>query len=605
MTSPVLLLLGLPESGTSALAEALTRAGAVAPGGAGDTAALSQMALAACGMRWDSMATVPTRFPVAPGLDAARAAIDAFLERAAADAPLLIAEPAATRIAGLWRERIEAAGRPLAAVLWLTHPGTLAAALARRRQFAPEKSLALWLEHVVEFERATRGLARTVVAEDAFLAEPGAGMKRIAQATRFPPAASAAKSTPPARAPGVPPPIGLGSGLDAALDAGYRKLASTVSGELKRTAEALAAAAREALQSAVAPWLAQEIEADRLRLTALADTAAAQAARADRVTRELAQAPRDARALAAEVDRLRAERAALDAAHAEALTEARNAGAVEAELARAAGERDLAQARQALATLDARRHGEIAALAEDLADARNELGKARALLESSPAAEAGLRADLAHSQRELADERLTIARLSEALEALRHEADDASRRFEAARAHLEHYAADVEESRAALSARDAIAARLTADVDALHRRAAGLEQARDAMARELDEAVAANARLRAERDRLRGERDAAIERSQAAHAAALGERDRRIAELSAEADREADAIAQAAVRVAGLEEDLDQRTAELAMARRKIEELAARLRTLERSSLVRAAVWLGGGEPPAEGRSTS
>ncbi|MBN8479702.1 MAG: hypothetical protein J0L91_12150 [Burkholderiales bacterium] len=289
MVPPVLLLLGLPESGTSVLADALVGAGARTPGPAGDPGAVSQFALAACGMRWDSMAAVPTRLPAAPGLDAARAAIDGLLERAGADGPLLIADPAATRIAALWRERIEKSGRPVAALLWITHPGSLAAVLARQRQFAPEKSLALWLAHTIEFERATRGLPRTVVAEDAFLADPAAGMKRIAQATRFPPAAAAAKSPLPPSATGDPPPLGLGSGLDTALDAGYRRLASTVSGDLKRTADGLATAARAALSSAVAPWLAQEIESDRARLQALADTAAARAARADRVTRELAK----------------------------------------------------------------------------------------------------------------------------------------------------------------------------------------------------------------------------------------------------------------------------------------------------------------------------
>ncbi|MCC7115660.1 MAG: hypothetical protein IT520_14905 [Burkholderiales bacterium] len=592
MVPPVLLLLGLPESGTSVLADALVGAGARTPGPAGDPGAVSQFALAACGMRWDSMAAVPTRLPAAPGLDAARAAIDGLLERAGADGPLLIADPAATRIAALWRERIEKSGRPVAALLWITHPGSLAAVLARQRQFAPEKSLALWLAHTIEFERATRGLPRTVVAEDAFLADPAAGMKRIAQATRFPPAAAAAKSPLPPSATGDPPPLGLGSGLDTALDAGYRRLASTVSGDLKRTADGLATAARAALSSAVAPWLAQEIESDRARLQALADTAAAQAARADRVTRELAEAPRDARTLAAEVDSLRGEIARIREAHA-------------AELAatEAARERDVDQAQATLAALESRRIAELAALAEDLAATRADLAQARAALASAPAAEAALRVDLTRSQFDLADERESIARLTDELEAARREADHHAQRFESARTRFERLADDAEALRAALAAQEAHSDELARQADALHRRMIEIDRVRDSLAVERDAANELAARLRDERDRARAERDTAVTLERDAHAAAVAGRDAQIRELSDEADREADAIAQAAVRIAGLEEDLDQRTAELAGARRRIDELAARLRSLEKSSLVRAAVWLGGGESP-QGRPT-
>ena len=67
-------------------------------------------------------------------LAAARAAIDVFLERMPSDAPLLVAEPLATRIVAMWRERAEAAERPFSTVLWLTHPRSAPAPLARPRR---------------------------------------------------------------------------------------------------------------------------------------------------------------------------------------------------------------------------------------------------------------------------------------------------------------------------------------------------------------------------------------------------------------------------------------------------------------------------------------
>ena len=620
MASPVLLLLGVPESGTSALADALVRAGAALAGPpAGDPAGVSQHALAACGMRWDSLAPMPARLGKAPGLDAARAAIDVFLERMPSDAPLLVAEPLATRIVAMWRERAEAAERPFSTVLWLTHPGSAAAALARRRQFAPEKSLALWLAHLVEFEQATRGTARTVVTEETFLADPAAGIKRLAQATRFPPAAVAAKAPPAARQPTLaPPPLGLGSGLDAALDAGYRRLSSTVSGELKRSVDALALAARPAVQSAIPPWLAQEIEADRTRMQTLADMAAGHAARAERAARDLAAAPRDARALAAQVEGLRAEQVRerdtltgqIEAMRAEQARE-RDAltGQIEAMRAEQAGERSaLTDQIEALRAEQARERDHLTA---ELASARGELARITASLAEVPQAEAVLRTELGQAQRELSDERASIAKLADALEAARREADGHAHRFESARHHLERFAVEIEETRAALVAREDFCARLAAEADALHVREAdhrneveALRREGDTLRFERDDALRALERARRDGDERLAERESALALA-ADLRAGIEERERRIADLSAEADRMADAITDAAVRSAGLEEQLELARAELASLQARHDELAARMRTLENRSLVRAAVWLGGGENPAEGRSAS
>jgi hypothetical protein len=573
MASPVLLLLGVPESGTSALADALVRSGAALAGPpAGDPAGVSQHALAACGMRWDSLAPMPAKLAKSPGLDAARAAMDVFLERLPAEAPLLIAEPLATRIVALWRERIEEAGRPLAAVLWLTHPGRTAAALARRRQFAPEKSLALWLAHLVEFEQATRGMSRTIVAEDVYLDDPTGGMKRIAQATRFPPAAQAAKTPVTAQQAAAPPALGLGSGLDGVLDQGYRKLALIVSGELKKTVDTLAAAARAAVQSAIPPWLAQEIESDRARMQTLVDMAAGHAARADRTQRDLAAAPRDARALAAQVEAMRDD-------------QARERETLTAQLEALRGEQA----------------GERARLTEELASTRAELARITAKLAEAPHSEAALRQELQQAQRELNDERASIAKLTEALEGARRDADGHQHRFDSARHHLERFAIEIEEARATLAAREDFCARLANEADGLRVREADLKRERDVLRRERDEATRTLERLKREQDQRNVEREATLHRSTAELQAQIEERDKKIVALSEEADRMADAITEAAVRSAGLEEQLELRTADLATLQIRFDEVVSKLRALESKSLVRAAKWLGGDKPAREG----
>jgi hypothetical protein len=606
MFAPVLLLVGLPESGTSALADALLRAGAVAPPPElGDPATVSQHALAACGMRWDSLAVFPTKLGSAPALDAARAAIDSFLKRAPADQPLLVAEPLATRIAGLWRERLEASERPFSTVLWVAHPGKTTAALARQRRFAPEKSLALWLAHLIEYELSTRGSPRTVVAEDAFLADPGGSLKRIGQATRFPPAIAAAKA-PPATAPvAPPPPLGLGSGLDAALDQGYRKLSSNASGELKRAMDALAAAARPALQSAVSPWLAQEIEADRARLQALADTAASQAARAERATKEAGAAPREVKSLAAQIEALRAEQAReREALRAEQAHEREQlSGELAALRATSSKEREAFSAQLDQARAAAAKERET--LAAQLEKSHADLARLGTALADAPQAESTLRAEIVQTQRELMDERATIMKLSDALEAARREADGHSHRFESARHHLERFANEIDELRNTLATREDLYARVSSEADALHVRVAQLEQDRGNLERERDAAVLA----RDELTRFAAAREATIVRDLEERRNTIEERDRQIAALSAENDREADAIAEAAIRVATLEEEaesrmveLEQKNNEIAELRKRMDELTARLKSLESNSLVRAARWLGGESQP-EGRS--
>ena len=127
----------------------------------------------------------------------------------------------------------------------------------------------------------------------------------------------------------------------------------------------------------------------------------------------------------------------------------------------------------------------------------------------------------------------------------------------------------------------------------------------DALRLERDDALRALERLRRESGERLAEREASLARAADELRTAIEERERRTADLSAEADRMADAITDSAVRTAGLEEQLELRTAELASLKARHDELAARMRTLEKRSLVRAAVWLGGGENPAEDRSTS
>jgi chromosome segregation ATPase len=366
--------------------------------------------------------------------------------------------------------------------------------------------------------------------------------------------------------------LGLGSGLDGVLDQGYRKLASTVSGELKRTVDALAAAARAAMQSAIPPWLAQEIEADRARMQTLVDMAAGHAARADRTQRDLAAAPRDARALAAQVEAMRDE-------------QAREREALTAQLESLRGEQASERAR----------------LTDELANTRAELARITAALAEAPKSEALMRAELTQSQRDLNDERASIAKLTEALETARREADGHQIRFDSARHHLERFALEIEEARAALAAREDYSAKLASEVDGLACARPTSSASATRCAASATTPCARSSGTKREHEKTSVERESTLLRATAELEAAVEERDKRIVAVSEEADRMADAITEAAVRSAGLEEQLEMRTADLAALQIRFDDVVTRLRALESKSLVRAARWLGGDKPAREG----
>jgi chromosome segregation ATPase len=238
-------------------------------------------------------------------------------------------------------------------------------------------------------------------------------------------------------------------------------------------------------------------------------------------------------------------------------------------------------------------------LTDELASTRAELARITAALADAPKAEAAMRNELNQTQRELNDERASIAKLTDALETARREADGHQIRFDSARHHLERFALEIEETRAALSAREDLCAKLASEVDGLRVREADLKRERDTLRHDRDDAARALERTKREHEKLSVERETTMHRATAELQAAVEERDKRAIALSDEADRMADAITEAAVRSAGLEEQLEMRTAELAALQIRFEDVVTRLRALESRSLVRAAKWLGGEKGPA------
>jgi len=211
-----LMVIGMHRSGTSALTGALHRLGVAvgsdiseAPDGnvAGyyehqGVLGIHEDLLAACGSSWDDVAPRPwPEMGCSAAIAAFQSSLSALLAAEFADAPLwAVKDPRLCRTLPLWlpvldqlqvRPHIILAHRPVAEV---------AASLARRNDFSFDKSALLWIGHVLESERASRGLPRAFVGFSDLLVNPVATLERVGRqlAIDWPhsPAARAARLEP-------------------------------------------------------------------------------------------------------------------------------------------------------------------------------------------------------------------------------------------------------------------------------------------------------------------------------------------------------------------------------------------------------------------------
>ena len=178
----VVLVLGMHRGGTSALSHAVHLLGASAPAtpmppgpdnprGFWESAAVASLddeILAAGGSGWaDWRRFEPARIPAA-----ARARLEdrmaAVLDHEFAGASLLVLkDPRLSRLLPVWQPVLARLAVAPCALLALRHPAAVARSLARRNGFPPALSVLLWLRHMLDAERDTRGLPRAVVSFEA------------------------------------------------------------------------------------------------------------------------------------------------------------------------------------------------------------------------------------------------------------------------------------------------------------------------------------------------------------------------------------------------------------------------------------------------------
>lgn len=199
--APIVLVLGMHRSGTSALAGLLMRLGGEGPrdaigANAGNplghfeprrTVALHDAFLALDGHCWSDWSRIESH-----ALEGPQAAI--WMDRLAAamradfsgDRPMIVKDPRLCRLVPLWRGVAERLGVGLRVILPYRHPAEVAASLARRDGI-PHKAAALaWLRHVVDAERDTRDLPRVIISYDDLLADWRREVGRVAAGLGIP-----------------------------------------------------------------------------------------------------------------------------------------------------------------------------------------------------------------------------------------------------------------------------------------------------------------------------------------------------------------------------------------------------------------------------------
>ena len=192
-----LFVLGMHRSGTSALAgfcaqlgvgfgDRLMTPGRDNPKGFWERAAVADLhdeRLGQYGLAWDELGPTDGLRIEAVGADERfRQRVAAMLRHELRGGRLWgLKDPRLSRFLPAWQPVLTEIGVAPVYLLALRHPSEVAASLARRDGFNADKSYLLWLRHLLEAERATRGATRVVVPYPNLLADWRAVASQVAE----------------------------------------------------------------------------------------------------------------------------------------------------------------------------------------------------------------------------------------------------------------------------------------------------------------------------------------------------------------------------------------------------------------------------------------
>lgn len=174
-----LLVLGMHRSGTSALSGVLARLGAAGPKTmmpptgdnprgyweSSEIMRLNDEILASAGSRWDDWEAFNPAWRASPEGERLAGKIPAVVQAEFDDARLFVLkDPRICRILPVWVAALEGAGIQVKAVIPVRHPVEVARSLGARDGIPALQALLIWVRHVLDAERASRGLDRAFVS---------------------------------------------------------------------------------------------------------------------------------------------------------------------------------------------------------------------------------------------------------------------------------------------------------------------------------------------------------------------------------------------------------------------------------------------------------
>ena len=195
--SQAILVLGMHRSGTSAVARVVNLLGAdlgqrLMPPMPNsnekgfwenlDAVDIDERLLTGIGRSWHDVRDLPAGWLQSAAAVEASAAIKNLIQAEFGAVPLwAVKDPRMCRLMPLWLPVLAECGIEPHVLFVLRHPLEVAASLHARDGWPHGRSLLLWLQHVLEAERATRGCRRVIVSYDQLLRDWSRSMGLVAQ----------------------------------------------------------------------------------------------------------------------------------------------------------------------------------------------------------------------------------------------------------------------------------------------------------------------------------------------------------------------------------------------------------------------------------------
>ena len=185
MNNSALLIPGMHRSGTSLVTRLVNLLGAdlgshlMPPGPDNpkgywenlDVVEAHEALLASLDSPWTALTPLPGDWAARPMTGLVRQRLSGIVADEFKSGLIAIKDPRLCRILPIWRDVLVASGRDAKIILAIRHPLDVARSLEKRDGLPIGVGLLLWLRHVCEAERDSRGMPRIVVDYDAILAD--------------------------------------------------------------------------------------------------------------------------------------------------------------------------------------------------------------------------------------------------------------------------------------------------------------------------------------------------------------------------------------------------------------------------------------------------